>query len=193
MSGRQAARALSRLGQACLVLAMAAELPEDVVVAAVIAPYTSFRDRAASPLPLDYQPLAGVLEHQPRYAAAIAAELGPGRGEAAIGPGETGEALYGLASPHAIIRSHAARVLGDRYLGPAAAPRILPRLAAAARDDPDPDVRRLAILPLHWWGNDARPYAHVIRDASDNDRHPGVRDTAARCLLETAARQAGTL
>jgi hypothetical protein len=188
-----AACALSRLGQGHLVLAKADDLPDDVVVSAIAAPYTSFRDHAARPLPLDYQSLTDVLEHRPRYAPAVTERLRPGSGECTIRPGEVDEALRGLTSPHVLIRSHAVRILGDRDLGPAAAPRLLSRLATVAREDPDPDTRRLAILSLQRWSNDARPYAHVIRDARDNDPDPKVRDAATRWLRETAARETGML
>lgn len=117
----------SRAGQA-------GDLPGDVVASAFAAPYTSFRDHAGRPLPLDYQPLADVLDHWPQYAPGLAERLRPGNGECTIGPGEVDEALCGLTSPRAIIRSHAVRVLGHRGLGPAAAPLVLPRLAEAARE-----------------------------------------------------------
>ena len=185
--------ALSRLGRGHLVLAKAGDLPDDIVVSAIAAPYTSFRDHAARPLPLNYQPLTDVLEHWPRYALALTERLRPGRGECTIRPGEIDEALRGLTSPHVLIRSHAVRVLGDRDLGPAATPRVLSRLATVAREDPDPDIRRLAILSLQWWSNDAGPYAHVIRDARSNDPDPKVRDAAAHWLRETPARETGML
>jgi uncharacterized protein DUF4303 len=185
--------ALSRLGHGHLVLAKAADLSDDVVAGAIAAPYTSFRDHATHPLPLDYQPLADSLEHRAQYAPALSEQLRPGRGKCAIRLSEVDEALRGLTSPHVLIRSHAACVLGDRDLGPAAAPLILPRLATAAREDPDADVRRLAILSLQEWSNDAHPYANIIRDARDLDPHPKVRDTATHCLLQAAARESGTL
>jgi hypothetical protein len=185
--------ALSRLGQGPLVLAKADDLPDDVVASAIAAPYTSFRDHAARPLPLDYQPLADSLEHRPQYAPALTGQLRPGSGKCTIRPDEVGEALRGLTSPHVIIRGHAVDVLGDRDLGPVLAPLILSSLATAAREDPDADIRRLAILSLHGWSNDARPYASVIRHARDHDPDPRVRDTATRCLLETTARETGRL
>jgi hypothetical protein len=185
--------ALSRLGSGHLVLAKAGQLPDEVVVSAIAAPYTSFRDHAARPLPLDYQPLADSLEHRPQYVPALTRRLRPGSGECTIRPSEVEEALRGLTSPHVLIRGHAVRVLGDRDLGPAVAPLALPRLVKAAREDPDADVRRLAVLSLQWWSNDASPYADVIRDARDNDPAPEVRDTAARWLREATGRESGML
>ena len=175
------------------MLAKAGDLPDEVVVDAIAAPYTGFRDHAVRPLPLDYQPLADVIEHWPQYVPGLTERLRPGSGECAIRPGEVDEALRGLTSPHVIIRSHAVRVLGNRDLGPVAAPLVLSRLATVAREDPEADIRRLAILSLRWWSNDARPYASVIRDARDNDQDPKVRDTATHWLRETAARETGTL
>jgi hypothetical protein len=187
------AHALSRLGCGHLVLAEAAGLPADVVVSAIAAPYTSFRDHAAQSLPLDYQPLADSLEHRPQYTDALIRELGPGHGGCKIRPSEVDEALRGLTSPHALIRSHAVGILGDRDLGPAAAPVILSRLATVAREDPDADIRRLAILSIHWWSNDARHYASIIRDARDHDHDPKVRDAATWSLHQAAARETGAL
>lgn len=187
------ARALCRLGCGHLVLAKASGLPDDVVVSAIAAPYASFRDHAVQSLPLDYQPLADSLEHRPQYTAALIKELGPGHGECKIRPSEVDEALRGLTSPHVLIRSHAVRILGDRDLGPAAAPVILSRLATVAREDPDAGIRRLAILSIHWWSNDARHYASVIRDARDNDPDPEVRDAATWSLHQAAARETGAL
>ena len=185
--------ALSQLGQGDLVLARAGDLPDDVVAGAIAAPYTSFRDRATDPLPLDYQPLADVLEHRPQYVPALTERLRPGHGGCTIRPSEIDEALRGLTSPHVLIRGHAVCVLGDRDLGLAAAPLILSSLAAAAREDPDAEIRRLAILSLLQWSNDARSYATVVSDAHDNDPDPKVRDMAAYWLRVTAARESGAL
>jgi HEAT repeat protein len=49
------------------------------------------------------------------------------------------------------------------------------------RTDPDPVVRRLAILPLARWRHEARPYVDAVRVALD-DPDPSVRDTAVHVL-----------
>jgi hypothetical protein len=186
--------ALARLGRVDLVLAKASDLPGDVVVSAIAAPYTSVRDCAVPPLPLDYQPLADILDHWPQYVPRLTARFGPGSGtRCTIGPGDVGTALGGLTSPHVAIRGHALHALGDRDLGPEVAPLVLPGLAAVARKDPDADMRRLAIFSLQGWSNDARSYADVLRDARDSDPDPTVRKAATYWFLEAAARAAGTL
>jgi hypothetical protein len=48
-------RALSRLGRLDLVLDQIDRLPREVVVRAVAAPFTGFRNSAAGPLRLDYR------------------------------------------------------------------------------------------------------------------------------------------
>jgi HEAT repeat protein len=107
-----AARALGRLGHLDRVLREAGRVPPDVVVAAAVAPYRSFRDHGTRVLLLDYRPLAAVLERHPELADALFEELAPGRGHCTIGADEVAEAVRGLASPHPVIRRHAAAVLG---------------------------------------------------------------------------------
>jgi hypothetical protein len=142
------AAALSRLGRLDLVLDQANELPQDVVVGAVAAPYTSFRDQAATPPQLDYSALAKVIERWPAYVPALAEELQPGRTYCRITIHEVDEAVRGLTSQHAIIRRHAASVLGQRRLGARVARRVLPLLSRAAQSDTDETVRALAGLSL---------------------------------------------
>jgi HEAT repeat protein len=177
------ARALSRLGRLDLVLDKADRLPEETVVAAVAAPFSRFRDHAVSPLRLNYRSLEDFIERRPAYVHALAEELKPGRGHCHITIGEVDEVVRGLASSHVLVRRHATCVLGERSLGPAVARRVLPLLGRVVGHDPDPSVRRLAILSLLWWQKDARRYADVIRDAL-NDPDPDVRETAAYWLRE---------
>jgi hypothetical protein len=178
------AAALSRLGHRDVVLAAA--VPADVVITAVAAPYRSFRDYAVSPLPLDYAPLIGVLEDRPELAAGLAKELSPGTGMCEINASEADEAIRGTTSSHPVVRLHAVTVLGRRRLGAAAGRRALPVLARIAVDDPDPVVRRLAVLGLSWWGRSALPYLDVGRAATeDSDR--AVRGAAKSWLRDATA------
>ena len=78
-----------------------------------------------------------------------------------------------------IIRRHAAIVLGDRGLGAGAAAAILPALAATATSDADPTIRRLCLLALSWWLNEAQPYLATATTALE-DPDPDVRQTAER-------------
>jgi hypothetical protein len=178
---RWAACALARLGRLDVVLGQA--LPQDVVAAAVAAPYKSFRDHGQHPPPLDYAPLEDVLTRRPELAAGLDDELKPGVPPCQITAAEVGAALGGLRSPHALVRRHAVTVLGDRALGPAEGRRVLPALCRTAADDPDPSVRRLAVLSLRWWQRDAHPYADTVRTALD-DPDPAVRSAAAGTLRE---------
>lgn len=154
--------ALSRLGRLDLVLARIDALDEDTVVSAVAAPYTSFRDRAVPPPPLDYRPLEDFLERYPGHAAALAEELQPGRSFCTITAGEVDAALAALDSPHPIVRWHAASVLDERGLGRAVARRVLPALARVAEHDPEFAVRRLALLSLLHWKRDAGAYVDLV-------------------------------
>jgi len=88
------------------------------------------------------------------------------------------EALSGLSSKHAIVRWHAASVLGERRLGVAAGKRILPALQRAL-SDAHPTVRRLAVLSILAWKGAAKPYLAAI-DALRSDPDESVRDVATR-------------
>jgi hypothetical protein len=177
------ARALARMGRLDLVLDQPDRLPQDVVISAVAAPYTSFRNQAVAAPRLDYRPLQDVIERWPAYVPALAEELKPGRGYCDITVDEVAEAVHGLTSPHVVIRWHAVCVLGERRLGAAVARRVLPLLCQAVSQDPDATVRRLAILSLLWWQKDSHRYANVVREAL-NDPAAEVRETAAYWLRE---------
>jgi hypothetical protein len=183
---RWVAVALSRLGRLDLVLSQAESLPPDVVVSAVAAPYTSFRDHAVVAPPLDYRPLADFIEQRPAYLPALDQHLAPGNGFSAIAAHEVDAAVTGLNSPHVIIRRHAVAVLGRRRLGKSVGRRVLPLLCRTIRQDPDAVVRRLAILSMLWWRIDSRHLAEVVREAL-NDSAAEVRETAAYWLREQLA------
>lgn len=175
--------ALSRLDRLDVVLDRVDCLPQEVVIGAVTAPYTSFRDDAVIPLRLDYRPLEDAIALMPPCVPALADELAPGRTYCAITVDEVDEAIRGLASPHVIIRGHAVCVLGERRLGAAVSRRVLPLLSQTVSQDTDATVRRLAILSLLWWQKDSRQYANVIRKALA-DPDADVRETAAYWLQE---------
>ncbi|MGN9807474.1 HEAT repeat domain-containing protein [Micromonospora sp. L32] len=177
------ARALARLGRLDLILDHADRLPQEAVVTAVAAPYTSFRDQGRTPLALNYRPLEDVLTSRPEYATALAEELKPGTPPCRINTDEVDEALRGLQSEHVLVRRHAVDVLGERQLGRAVGRRILPALSNAMVHDPDPTVRRLAVLSLRWWQRDAHPYVDVVRSVLD-DTVGEVRAAAADWIRE---------
>jgi hypothetical protein len=176
-------RALSRLGRLDVVLDQIDRIPREAVVAAAAAPYTSFRNYATAPSPLDYRPLEDVLARWPAYATELAEELQPGRGYCEITRDEVDEAIHGLTSTHAIVRRHAVCVLGDRRLGIAIARRVMPSLARTISEDPDAPTRRLAILSLLWWRKDSRQYTDAVRVAL-HDRAVEVGEAAAYWLRE---------
>lgn len=177
------ARALARLGRLEIVLQHQNRLSDDVVATAVAAPYAGFRDDATHPLRLDYRPLEDILDQRPSYGPLLDTELRPGSGYCTISVDEVGEAVRGLGSAHVIVRRHAVCVVGDRALGSEVAGTVLPLLADVLRTDPDPTVRRLAILSTLWWHNDSRSYADIIREARD-DPDAAVRDTAVMWLRD---------
>jgi HEAT repeat protein len=119
---------------------------------------------------LDYAHLEAWLDGaEPEAVARAERELEPGRGYMKIKAKDVDEALRGLASPHAVVRWHAASVLGDRALGKRAAARVPPALAVAL-EDPHPFVRRLSVLSLGWWRAAAAPHRDAMaRLAEDPD------------------------
>lgn len=106
-----AAAALSRLGRLDLVLADREQIPRSVLLRALAAPYTSFRDQGVVHLPLDYAPLEGVLAGDPELAAEMLEELRPGSGYCALTPDEVETARAALGSSVEVVRQHAASVL----------------------------------------------------------------------------------
>jgi hypothetical protein len=176
------AAALSRLGRLDVVLAAPGASGE--VATAVAAPYRSFRDHSPAPRPLDYGPLEWAIEDRPELLSVLESELSPGTPMCEIGAAEVDEALRGTGSAHALVRRHAVTVLGERRLGAAVGRRVLPVLAGRAADDPDPLVRRLAVLGLRWWGRQGHTYLNVGRAARDDDPDGSVRVAAQGWLDE---------
>lgn len=135
-----------------------------------------------APRPLDYAPLEAWLAKNPKGRSRVENELAPGRSYVAIQKGDVDEAIRGLSSPFAVVRWHAASLLGDRELGGAGA-KALPALARVLADK-NALVRRLAVLSLSYWKAASRPYHATIR-AMTKDSDPVVRDVAAKIELRT--------
>lgn len=108
-----AAGALARLGRLDVVLAERERLPQPVLVRALAAPYTSFRDHAVTHVPLDYAPLEQVLADDEALAAEMLDALAPGSGYCAITRDEVETARRALDSPFEVVRRHAHIVLED--------------------------------------------------------------------------------
>jgi hypothetical protein len=152
--------------------------PPKVAVPGLCAP---FRAITKANVALDYAPLERYLDRaEPAIRKQVEDELAPGSSYNTITKIDVAEALRGLASEHAVIRWHAANLLGDRGLGPAAGKAALPALAEALRD-PHPIVRRLAVLAISYWKAAAKPYWTQI-EALREDRNATVRTIVAHVL-----------
>lgn len=126
---------------------------------------------------LDYTRLETYLDAVPAARKLAEEELEPGSSFVSIVASDVDEAVRALASKHAVVRWHAASVLGERSLGPAAGKKLLPALAAVLGDR-NAIVRRFAVLSLSYWKAAARPYHPAIR-ALRNDSDPVVRSVAS--------------
>ncbi|MGG8094636.1 DUF4303 domain-containing protein [Klebsiella aerogenes] len=105
-----AAAALARLGRMNVLVNYISQLPADIIVSGLAAPYLAFRNDGQFSL-LDYRPLEEALGRYPHLADAVAAELAPGRSFCKITPDEAAAARSGLTSPWPFIRRHAEIVL----------------------------------------------------------------------------------
>jgi hypothetical protein len=151
-----------------------ANAPDNAVVTALTVTLQAWRR-----VPLDYHRLEAFLDRAGKKARALAEEeLAPGRSYLDIAGDDVPEALRGLSSKHAVVRWHAASVLGERRLGVAAGKRILPALQRALSDS-HPVVRRLAVLSILAWRSAAKPYLKAV-DALKRDPDEAVRDAATR-------------
>ena len=156
-----------------------AEQPVTVAAHGFAAPYKAIS--AGRSRPLDYRPLERFLGAAGEPArAAIAEELAPGSSYVSAQRGDVPVALRGLGSAHAPVRWHAASLLGERGLGAAAGKTILPALAGRL-GDPDPIVRRLAVLAISYWKAAGRAHRDAIATLS-GDPDPLVRRTVEHVL-----------
>ena len=107
-----AAAAIARLGHRNLLVERISQLPVEILLRGVTAPYLAFRDHGRH-LPLDYTPLEFVLSHHPELVEAIAKEMAPGRGFCTITANEVPTARAGLVSSWPCIQFHAQYVLEE--------------------------------------------------------------------------------
>lgn len=148
------------------------------------APYRAWRD--ATRAGLDYAPLERLLSAAPAIAEGAREALKPGSSYCQLRDDELDVALRGLASPHALVRAHAAAIMGERGLGAAAGARLLPALAERLVQDPDPQVRWFAAASLGYWKREARPWRASLA-AALADGHERVRVAAQAALDEIGA------
>ena len=133
------------------------------------------------PRPLDYRPLERFLAGASATATArVEAELAPGKSYVEAQAADAPEALRALASPHAVIRWHAASLLGERGLGASIGKTVLPALATALSDG-NAIVRRLVVLAIDDWKAAAKPYRQAIARLRD-DPDEAVRRVVAHTL-----------
>lgn len=151
-----------------------------VAVAGLTAPLKATTTAERTP-PLSYRALEAYLDDADIKARTRAEqELQPGRSFAKLGPDGVDEALRALSSKHAVIRWHAASLLGNRGLGKAAGKLILPALAEVLLDD-HALVRRLAVLAISRWKGASKPYRAAIA-ALENDPDGTVRKIVSYAL-----------
>ena len=185
------ARALGALNDHEWLLAQCLNhsMPPERVAAGLSHPFHSWGDKpGAKPVRLNYQPLEQALALSPEQAIvrelqdAIAEELKPGCGYCELRITDLDEALRGLQSSQALIRIHAAVIMGERSLGAAAGKRILPALVHALRHDMDEDVRYQAMLSLKYWKKAATSHRSDIEYAALHDQSDDVREQALQWL-----------
>jgi HEAT repeat protein len=140
--------------------------PGAVAVHGFVAPLKAIA--AGRPRPLDYRPLERFLDGADSAARELAEEeLAPGSSYVPAEVGDVAEAVRALGSAHAVVRWHAASMLGERGLGEDAGKVALPALARALAD-PHPVVRRLAVLAIGDWKRAARRYRDDIARLGDD-------------------------
>lgn len=185
------ARALGALNDHEWLLAQCLDhsMPPERVAAGLSHPFHSWGDKpGAKPVRLNYQPLEQALALSPEQAIvrelqdAIAEELKPGCGYCELHIADLDEALRGLQSSQALIRIHAAVIMGERSLGAAAGKRILPALVHALRHDMDEDVRYQAMLSLQYWKKAVTSHRSDIEYAALHDQSDDVRELAQQWL-----------
>ena len=185
------ARALGALNDHEWLLAQCLNhaMPPERVAAGLCHPFHSWGDKpGAKPVRLNYQPLEQALALSPEQPIvrelqdAIKEELKPGCGYCELHIADLDEALRGLQSSHALIRIHAAAIMGERSVGAAAGKRILPALAHALRHDMNEDVRYQAMLSLQYWKKAAASHRSDIEYAAQHGTSNDVRELAQQWL-----------
>ena len=125
-----------------------AEQPEAVAAFGLTAPLRAVTVGSSKAIALDYRPLEAWMNgatHSGRQR--IVDILAPGSAYAPIAASDLQEALRGLTCAHAVLRWHAAAVLRKPRVGRKTRATIESALIAAS-GDPEPVVRRLALLSL---------------------------------------------
>lgn len=155
-----------------------------VALDGICATFIAFADEAARDsgerIPIEYELLGSFLEDaDDEQKKAIQTDLQPGRSYRwVVHPLDVEPAVAALSSPHAVLRWHAARILGNVKLKKLEAARVVDALSERIRDR-NKLVRRLAMLSLqdharhlqrsHWqamaeFASDEDPVTKMVAD-----------------------------
>ncbi len=163
-----------------------AAVPAERIAQGVAYPYRSWNSKpGTTPLHLDYAPLERALDlKHPALTQALNKELSPGGGYCSLRVEDLEQALCALQSAHALVRVHAACIMGERSLGAAAGRRITPALAQALSQDSNDGVRYQAMLGLRYWKKASAAQRAAIEHAAEHDACDNIRQLAQQWLGE---------
>ncbi len=161
--GHWCAKALGMLGDHAWLETQ----PPAVAVNGLCAPLQAITAGVAKPL--DYRPLERFLDAADVETHALVDNaLAPGSSYVEMRASDLDEAICGLGSDHAVVRWHAASLVGERALGSSVGKQVLPLLVQRL-SDANPLVRRLAVLSIDRWKATKRHQATIeaLRDDPD--------------------------
>lgn len=163
-----------------------AAVPAERIAQGIAYPYRSWNSKpGTTPLHLDYAPLERALDlKHPALTQALNKELSPGGGYCSLRVEDLEQALCALQSAHALVRVHAACIMGERSLGAAAGRRITPALAQALSHDSNDGVRYQAMLGLRYWKKASAAQRAAIEHAAEHDACDNIRQLAQQWLGE---------
>ncbi|WP_304349536.1 DUF4303 domain-containing protein [Comamonas testosteroni] len=161
-------------------------VPAERIAQGIAHPYRSWNSKpGTTPLHLDYAPLERALDlKHPALTQALNEELSPGGGYCSLRVADLEQALCALQSAHALVRVHAACIMGERSLGAAAGRRITPALAQALSHDSNDGVRYQAMLGLRYWKKASAAQRASIEHAAAHDACDNIRELAQQWLGE---------
>ena len=161
-------------------------VPVDRIAQGIAYPYRAWNSKpGTTALHLDYAPLERALNlKHPALTRALNEELSPGTGYCSLRVEDLEQALLALQSVHALVRVHAACIMGERSLGTAAGRRITPVLAQALSHDRNEGVRYQAMLGLRYWKKAGTAQRATIEHAAEHDASDHIRELAQQWLNE---------
>ena len=161
-------------------------VPVDRIAQGIAYPYRAWNSKpGTTALHLDYAPLERALDlKHPALTRALNEELSPGTGYCSLRVEDLEQALLALQSVHALVRVHAACIMGERSLGAAAGRRITPVLAQALSHDRNEGVRYQAMLGLRYWKKAGTAQRATIEHAAEHDASDHIRELAQQWLNE---------